>query len=58
MRLTRSIAILAFLLLVGAAAAHAQMEGLRADQRVVVSLDRVEVQAGARVVAEEIQYRP
>jgi HlyD family secretion protein len=34
------------------------LEGLRADQRVVVSLDRVEVQAGARVVAEEIQYRP
>jgi len=33
-------------------------EGLSADQAVVISLDRVEVKAGARVEVEEIEYRP
>jgi HlyD family secretion protein len=32
--------------------------GLETGQRVVVSLDRVEVRAGARVEVEEIEYRP
>jgi len=32
--------------------------GLEPGQRVVVSLDRVEVKAGARVEVEEIEYRP
>jgi HlyD family secretion protein len=33
-------------------------EGLSADQAVVISLDRVEVKAGARVQVEETEYRP
>jgi HlyD family secretion protein len=33
-------------------------EGLSAEQRVVISLDRVEVKAGAQVQVEEIEYRP
>ena len=33
-------------------------EGLSAEQAVVISLDRVEVKAGARVQVEEIEYRP
>jgi HlyD family secretion protein len=32
--------------------------GLEAGQRVVVTLDRVEVKPGARVVAEETEYQP
>jgi hypothetical protein len=33
-------------------------EGLSPEQAVVISLDRVEVKAGARVEVEEIEYRP
>ena len=33
-------------------------EGLSAEQAVVISLDRVEVKAGARVQVEETEYRP
>jgi HlyD family secretion protein len=33
-------------------------EGLSLEQAVVISLDRVEVKAGARVEVEEIEYRP
>ena len=33
-------------------------EGLSADQAVVISLDRVEVKAGAHVEVEETEYRP
>jgi hypothetical protein len=33
-------------------------EGLSAGQAVVISLDRVEVKAGARVRVEETEYRP
>jgi len=33
-------------------------EGLSPEQAVVISLDRVEVKAGARVQVEEIEYRP
>jgi hypothetical protein len=33
-------------------------EGLSAEQAVVISLDRVEVKAGARVEVEETEYRP
>jgi len=33
-------------------------EGLSADQVVVISLDRIEVKAGARVEVEEIAYQP
>ena len=34
------------------------LEGLSPEQAVVISLDRVEVKAGARVEVEEIEYRP
>jgi HlyD family secretion protein len=34
------------------------LEGLQAEDRVVISLDRSEVQAGARVEVEETEYRP
>jgi HlyD family secretion protein len=34
------------------------VEGLSQKEKVVVSLDRVEVQAGARVETEEIEYHP
>jgi HlyD family secretion protein len=34
------------------------LEGLEAQDRVVISLDRAEVQAGARVEVEETEYRP
>lgn len=34
------------------------VEGLSQDEKVVTSLDRVEVKAGARVETEEIEYRP
>jgi HlyD family secretion protein len=33
-------------------------EGLSSEQAVVISLDRTEVKAGARVEVEEIEYRP
>jgi HlyD family secretion protein len=33
-------------------------EGLSAEQVVVISLDRVDVKAGARVDVEEIEYQP
>ena len=34
------------------------LEGLSAEQAVVISLDRVEVKAGALVEVEETEYRP
>jgi HlyD family secretion protein len=34
------------------------LEGLEAQDRVVISLDRAEVQVGARVEVEETEYRP
>ena len=34
------------------------LEGVEADEGVVISLDRPEVKAGARVEVEEIEYRP
>jgi HlyD family secretion protein len=34
------------------------LEGLEAQDRVVISLDRAEVQAGARVEVEDTEYRP